>query len=55
MATQYHHSTANSIDSSTGEELYPTVRDNIPKSKSAAENTLQSHEFQQKTLQKSNR
>ena len=48
MVTQYHHSTANTIDSPNGEELYPTVRDNISKSKYAAENTLQSHEFQQK-------
>ena len=28
--------------------MYPTVRDNTPKSKSATENTLQSHEFKQK-------
>ena len=48
MATLSHHSKANTIDSPNGEELYPTVRDNIPKSKPAVENTLQSHGFQQK-------
>ena len=48
MATLSYHSKVNTKDSPKGEELYPTVRDNIPKSKPAAEDTLQSHEFQQK-------